>query len=129
MKIIFMVNIHIFQILKSSTCVFKKDKTEPFFNDFLDRLALVNCAWNHATFYFRFLITGCNRSPEEVFLKIFSPTFLGCLGFQTNLRLWKSRSCGFCQMITSIFEHLVRIQEELFEHPKPSTIPKFFFRF
>ena len=44
MKIIFVVNIHIFQILKSSTCVFKKNKTEPFFNDFLDRLALVNCA-------------------------------------------------------------------------------------
>ena len=43
MKIIFVVNIHIFQILKSSTCVFKKNKTELFINNFLDRLALVNC--------------------------------------------------------------------------------------
>ena len=28
-----------------SACVFKKNKTEPFFNNFLDRLALVNCAF------------------------------------------------------------------------------------
>ena len=40
-----MVDMHIFQILTSSGSVLKKDKTEPFVIDFLDRLALVNCEW------------------------------------------------------------------------------------
>ena len=39
----FLLNIHVFQKLTSSASVLKKNKTEPFFIDFLDRLALVNC--------------------------------------------------------------------------------------
>ena len=114
MKIIFVVNIHIFQILKSSTCVFKQNKAEILFIDFLDRLALVNCvrllySTENSPKFVMEVAAGSDPSiSKKKFFSLFSLSHIHNLNVHNKYRVfhqkkWKSDSNHHKLLIRKIF--------------------------